>query len=128
MLLIYLKVIQFDFHGHECQLWNISYDQVTGQAIIFSDKYPHCAIDVRSTGLYLDVYEEGKVSQLWIYKNDRFFNQGRVMTAFLTIQRDTTPIGTFPLSHFGSEDQTFYILKKENIGNPFLDKRVYLTR
>ena len=126
MLLIYLKVMQFTYHGHNCQLWNIHYDQVTGQAILFSDKHPHCALDVRSRGLYLDVYEEGKVSQLWTYKNGRFFNQGRVMTS--SEWSATTPIDTFPLSFFGSEDQTFCILKQENIKNPFLDKRVYLTR
>jgi len=129
MLLIYLKVKLSDFHGLNRQLWNISHNQVTGQAILFSDKHPHCAIDVRSTGLYLDVYEEGKVSQLWTYKNGRFFNQGRVMTApDWPATRLRAPIDTFPLSFFGSEDQTFYILKKENIKNPLLDKRVYLTR
>ena len=130
MLLIYLQVIQFDFTGRNCQYWNISYDRVTGEAIIFSYMHPHCALDVRSTGLYLGVYEEGKVSQMWIFKNDRFFNQGRVMTAFLTIPGDTTPIDTFPLSHFGSDDQKFYIMQKDNIKNPFpsQDERVYLDR
>ena len=136
-----MKVIQYDYHGEDNQLWNISYNRRTGEAIIFSYKYPHCALDVRSTGLYLDLYEEDKVSQLWIYKDDRFFNQGRVMTAFLPIRSTTLmnttnvyipsiPMDTFPLSLFGSDDQKFSIKQKNNIKNPISnqDETIYLTR
>ena len=77
------QVHQWDFHGGENQLWNISYDIATKQAIISSVGNPDCVLDVEGDGgpetLCINEFEEDKPSQLWRYKKNYFFNQGNVL-------------------------------------------------
>ena len=86
--------------------------------------HPDCALDVQFAGLYIDKYKKGKVSQLWVFKDDSFFNQGEVMNAFSSMPG--TRVNTSRLSHFGRDEQKFYVMQKDNIKNQ--GGKVHLTR
>jgi len=109
-------VCQFDFHGGENQLWNINYCPSTGQAIILSVLHPDCCLDVRDEGgpgtLCIDTYEEDKVSQLWRYKRDYLFNQGKVLDVPWSSEEPGTVLGTW--GRHGGDNQQFHIVQKED--------------
>ena len=69
--------------------------------------HPDCVLDVRFRGLFINKYEKGKVSQLWVHKNDHFFNQDKVMNAFSTMQG--SDIDTSRLSNIMKDHQIFYV-------------------
>lgn len=95
-------------------MWNISYDSNSGQALIFSVLHPDCALDVREDGgtLYIDQYEEDKVSQLWRYKNNFFFNQGMVIDVPGSSEDAGEVLGLY--SRHGGDNQQFHVVQKED--------------
>ena len=93
----------------------MSHDHASGQTLIISAMHPNMALDVRNEGgpgtLCIQEYEEGKVSQLWRYKNNYFFNQGMVMDIPWSSDEPGTVLGTY--SRHGEDNQIFYVVQSD---------------
>lgn len=107
------KVLQYGFHGGDNQLWDISYDRNSGQAIITSKLDENLVLSIEDDGgpetLCIEEFEEDKVNQLWRYKNNFFFNQGLVLTS----QDDDEGCFLGTDSRTGDDNQQFYVVQKD---------------
>merc|ERR1712048_679856 len=105
------QIVQADYWGGENQIWNIQHDNDSGKCIIFSWQWPDCCLDTKDGwSVIIDKYQKGKMSQLWTFKENFFFNQGKVMDVEGARKEHATPIIVYPRKAQGNANQKFHIM------------------